>query len=94
MEWTPYKYVQARGHLILAFIWQFATLFYLISTAEDLRYLCIWGKEIFNIFAPESTNLSMFKNRQSRALVAHPSNPSYLRGRDQEDHGLKPAPSK
>jgi hypothetical protein len=25
----------------------------------------------------------------SRALVAHACNPSYSRGRDQEDHGLK-----
>jgi hypothetical protein len=26
-----------------------------------------------------------------KVLVAHVSNPSYLRGRDQEDHALKPA---
>jgi hypothetical protein len=27
-------------------------------------------------------------------MVAHACNPSYLGGRDQEDHGLKPAPGK
>jgi hypothetical protein len=27
----------------------------------------------------------------SHVLVAHASNPSYLKGRDQEDQGLKPA---
>jgi hypothetical protein len=28
---------------------------------------------------------------QSQALLAHPCNPSYSGGRDQEDHGSKPA---
>jgi hypothetical protein len=29
--------------------------------------------------------------RAGRSLVAHVCNPSYSGGRDQEDHGLKPA---
>jgi hypothetical protein len=34
----------------------------------------------------------IFKNRrQIWALVAHACNPSYSGGRDQEDHGSKPA---
>jgi hypothetical protein len=31
------------------------------------------------------------KQRKSRVLVAHTCNPSYSGGRDQEDHGSKPA---
>jgi hypothetical protein len=34
------------------------------------------------------------KAQESRALVAHACNPSYLEGRDQEDHGSKPARAK
>jgi hypothetical protein len=34
------------------------------------------------------------KNRESWVLVAHTCNPSYSGGRDQEDHGSKPAPGK
>jgi hypothetical protein len=33
-------------------------------------------------------------DRIHQALVAHTYNPSYSRGRDQEDHGSKPAPGK
>jgi hypothetical protein len=33
----------------------------------------------------------MLKNEISQALKPHTCNPSYLEGRDQEDHGSKPA---
>jgi hypothetical protein len=35
--------------------------------------------------------LFLYKNDFSRALVVHVCNPRYLGGRDQEDHGSKPA---
>jgi hypothetical protein len=31
---------------------------------------------------------------ESRVLMAHAYNPSYSGGRDQEDHGSKPAPAR
>jgi hypothetical protein len=34
------------------------------------------------------------KRNGNQALVAHTCNPSYLGGRDQEDHGLRPARAK
>jgi hypothetical protein len=35
-----------------------------------------------------------YKNDQGWVLMAHACNPSYLGGRDQEDHGLKSAKAK
>jgi hypothetical protein len=35
--------------------------------------------------------IDMLNYKWSWAPVAHACNPSYLGGRDQEDHGLKPA---
>jgi hypothetical protein len=37
--------------------------------------------------------LIFLSKKKLESLVAHACNPSYLGGRDQEDHGLKPGPS-
>jgi hypothetical protein len=39
----------------------------------------------------EKNKYKGYKNDWHRALVAHACNPSYSGGRDQEDHGSKPA---
>jgi hypothetical protein len=38
-----------------------------------------------------NSKLQKKKKKSGWALVAHTGNPSYSGGRDQEDHGLKPA---
>jgi hypothetical protein len=38
--------------------------------------------------------LKIYVKNQAKMLVAHAYNPSYSGGRNQEDHGLKPAKGK
>jgi hypothetical protein len=42
----------------------------------------------------KDTGPSVKNKARSLELVAHACNPSYSEGRDQEDHGSKPAPGK
>jgi hypothetical protein len=41
--------------------------------------------------SPWTINIYLKKMKDSQALVAYTCNPSYSGGRDQEDHGSKPA---
>jgi hypothetical protein len=40
---------------------------------------------------PKLLNFLIFQEKSSRVLVPHTYNPSYSEGRDQENHGSKPA---
>jgi hypothetical protein len=54
-----------------------------------------FGRKSINISHNITQNIveenCLKKNKHSRVLVAHACNPGYSEGRDQEDHGLKPA---
>jgi hypothetical protein len=47
--------------------------------------------KLWNLPRCSSTDEWIKKMWSSQALVAHACNPGYSGGRDQEDHGLKPA---
>jgi hypothetical protein len=40
---------------------------------------------------PWTFDNTLLKNEGQKVLMAHAHNPSYSEGRDQEDHGSKPA---
>jgi hypothetical protein len=60
---------------------------YLHCSSNVLLRILIWGK----IFCSVHIICSLKLFHGSQALVAHACNPTYPGGRDQEDHGLKPA---